>query len=450
MEPYLKMRKYEDKNGLQQVQLIYFHNESLKLDTLVRTKSIYWTGLVEGKKSKNNNIRGRVLSRCQEIGQNQNDLNELLKNAENKLNNIIMAFKKKNGFNPDIAYVQEEFYKEKIIAGNDQDIKKQLQLWIPKKAKKVKHVKIYITLLHDLINIGLSKPIEKWKKLSKAEFSELIQNGKPILFRQIDETFKNKYLDFLDKRGCQNPTINKRFEALRTFLNAMYEESINEFTYYQKFKIDRDEVSQEVIIPSPEQFVQLISAQIDNESMDYARSLFVISCLTGLRYSDVMKITESRIREIGKFKYIKLIQKKNGKPVAIPIHPIAQGFLEKYSYNIHQISNQKLNVALKKVFVKLEFNDKVTVYKKYGIKDAVPHDFGKSEIMGFHSGRRFFCSMLVNGHNGFRLNLGNVKVLSGHSSPIIEQYVKEGDKMEEEMFRLFSSFSTPVEEPAEV
>ena len=69
--------------------------------------------------------------------------------------------------------------------------------------------------------------------------------------------------------------------------------------------------------------------------------------------------------------------------------------------------------------------------------------------MGFHSGRRFFCSMLVNGHNGFRLNLGNVKLLAGHSSPIIEQYGKEGDKMEEEMFKLFSSFSTPVEEPAE-
>ena len=94
---------------------------------------------------------------------------------------------------------------------------------------------------------------------------------------------------------------------------------------------------------------------------------------------------------------------------------------------------------MKEVFKKLGFTDNVTVYKTYGIKKPIPKDFKKWEKMGFHSGRRFFCTMLINGYKGFRINFGNVKYLSGHSSPILQQYVKEKDKVEEEMLKLFSN-----------
>jgi site-specific recombinase XerD len=431
MEPYLKMRKYEDKECLQQIQLIYSHKgEVLKLDTNVKTKSIYWTGLIEGINKKIKILRGRVTSRCSEIGQNQNDLNDRLKKAESDLDRILLSFRLKNRYNPDVSYVKEEFNKDEQKVSSDPEVKEQLRLWIPIKEKEIKDstVKIYITLLHDLINIGLSHPIKNWRKVTKGEFEELLKKSKPIYFRQIDKSFKDRYISYLEKIGCQNPTINKRFEAFKAFLNAMLEDSITEYSEFQKFKVNRNEIQQDVIIPSPRQFIQLIKTNIKSERLDYARSLFVLSCVSGLRYSDIMQITPARIHQEGIYKYIQLIQKKSNKPVKIPLHPIGDDILRKYDYHVHRISNQKLNVALREVFKHLEFNDSVTV------------NFKKWEKMGFHSGRRFFCSMLVNGYNGFRINLGNVKKLSGHSSPIIEQYVKEGEKEEEEMIKLFSSF----------
>ena len=443
VDPYLKMRKYEDKDGLHQIQILYSKGgEVLKLDTNVKTMPIYWTGLLEGVKKKNAPKIGRVSSRCQEIDQDQNKLNIRLKKAENDLNKILEAFRQSHHFDPDITYVKKEYNKDEQKISSDPEVKNQLRSWIPRKEKDIKKntLKIYLTLLHDLINMGLSNPIKNWRKVSEVEFEELLKKSKPIYFREIDKVFKNKYLTFLEKNGCQNPTINKRFDALKAFLNAMVEDSVNEYTDFQKFKVHRPEVNQEVIIPSPEQFNTLVSTRFKSERLEYARSLFVLSCVSGLRYSDIMQIEEPRIHDSGTYQYLRIIQRKTKKEVSIPLHPIGFEILERYNKTITKISNQKLNVALKEVFKDLEFNDIVTVYEIYGAEDPIPKNLKKWELMRFHSGRRFFCTMLVNGYEGFRINFGNVKMLSGHSSAVLEQYVKSGEKIEEEMLKLFSGF----------
>ena len=444
MLPYFKMRKYADKNGYQQIQLIYFNESNLKLDTGVKTKPEYWTGQVEGQKSKNQ-VEGRVVSRCSEIKQDSKLINLQLDKAKKKLADIIFTFRLKNDYYPDIQFVKESFYSEKMKIDRDQDVRTQLYKWIPEKEKK-HEVRIYYTVLHDLIDMT-TKGQNNWKKISKDKLEDILANSKPLLFSQITNKFKEDYIDYLKKRETlrlgevktiQYNTINKRFEAFRAFLTAMHDKGINEFDFYKKFKTELEEIDkQPVIIPRPKEFITLMNADLSlNQRYEFVRAIFVVGCLTGLRFGDLIKISKKNIEVKDGVRYIITdISKTEDKQVRIPLHDIGYKFLTQYNFNFI-ISNQDLNRNLHEMFEHLKFDREVTRYEKRS-KKSVPINLPFHKLVTMHSSRRFFISTLINSK---KVSLGNIMKWTRHSTDVILSYIEEGYEEEDQMREVFSSF----------
>jgi integrase len=447
MKPYFKMRKYQDKDDLQQIQLIYSaKGEVVKLDTGVKTKPEYWSGLIEGFKNRKNR-EGRISSRCKEIGDNHNILNLRLDNAMRKLDDIVNPFRNKTiTFSPTIDYVKDKYYSEEKKLDNDQDAKKQLYLWIPEKADE-HGVKLYHTLLHDLIDMTLPNPLEKWKKIPNEEIERFIQKSKPLLFSQIDKKFLQSYIKYLKSRTrkrfqktdtIQYSTINKRIQALKAFLRAMNEKGINEFDNYQEFKTKLKEIhKQPVIIPTQKEFLKLLNADLTNyPTYNYARDIFIFGCLTGLRFGDIIKISKKNVvKKSGERYIITDISKTKEKRIIIPLTNTAYNILEKNNFQF-KITNQELNRNLHDMLKYLGFIRKDIRYEKRA-KDSVDIELPIYKLITMHSSRRFFISSLVNSK---KVNLGNVMKWTRHRTDVIMRYIEEGHEEEEQMRQVFEAF----------
>jgi integrase len=411
VKPHIKIRPYKDKNGLSQVLLVYCHEAKvLRLDTGVRVATYHFDGKQVSSKATD-----------------YEKLNAMLNKAENKLNNILQRFRNEYEFDPDIHTVRELYNKEETKYNTSEDVKQVLEEWIPIKKALVKQntIKIYTTLLNDL---------------------NILYKSRTLRFRDINEDFKNEYMKFLlskgkdnDKKGIQNPTILKRFQALQVFLNECPK---NEYKFYKDFEIKLKKIKkQPVIIPTEDEFRSLLVYNFELNRLAKARDLFCLSCLTGLRYSDIMKLNKDGLVKIGEKWKLKTIDKKTETFVTIPIHSLAVRILERLEFRIKPISNQKLNQNLEDAFKETQlFNYLEMRFEKRGTSDVETIYEPKYMLMNFHAGRRFFISSLANGG----VAIGNIKKWSGHNTQIVEQYIAEGYKEEEQMKKLFSRFEQPV------
>jgi integrase len=258
--------------------------------------------------------------------------------------------------------------------------------------------------------------------------------------------FKTYYLQ--KDPPIQNSTILKRMRSFKVFLNHKYELGILENPYYQKYKIDLSvNYKREVIIPTTREVEILTTCTLNDRRIDDARDLYLIGCSTGLRYSDVVKLTKDRIKD----GYILTDILKTGQTLTIPLNTISEKFIskqfKKYDDKVWDISNQKLNVALRDLFEYLSdnhpekpFSSKEIVFVQYGPKAKATYPI-KSSVLAFHSSRRFFISYCVN--SGL-IGLGNVMKWSGHTEiKTVNSYIKKGFNEQDQMRRLFSFAGDP-------
>lgn len=419
MKPYFMLRNYEDQNGLQQIQLYYFNKgKKLRLDTGVKTKKVYWQDKHPQK----------IVSRATEIKQNPDELNTTLGEKMHKLEGIIQDYKRKFNISPDIEYVRTEFYKEASKILNDTEVKKQLEDWILIKAKKVKYIKIFRTVLNDLKE----------------------HHPKNLYYRNIDMKFFEGLLEYWMNRKTekkngertdlfiQNSTINKRLKCFKQFLRAKFDTGENEYLFFEKFHTELKPITKpKIVIPTDKEFEILCNKEITKKHLDTARDLYVIACATGLRYSDVVKLTPMNIvKKKGVNYLITDITKTGSEDLLIPLNEVAYTFLMKQFNNggIQYISNKNLNENLHKMLRELEFTTPTIMNRRSG-KDTTPLVVYKCDALSFHSSRKFFVSTCVNSN---KINIGNVMSWSGHTNlAVVKSYIQEGHEQEAEMLELF-------------
>jgi integrase len=414
MEPHFHMRNRSDKNGMRQIQLIY-HNKgkALKLDSGVKTMSYYW-----------DEENQKISSRCKDIEQDHDALTKSLRSSKNKLEAIILAYKDEFHVYPPIDYVKEQYFKKAKEIESDSDVKVIMENWI--ESKFVKDKKIYKTVLYDLK--------ELYPKV-------------PLYFHMIDKPMFAKLMQLWLSKKIQNSTINKRLLCFKTFLREQHAEGVNKYIEFLTFKTGLTGVSKQLkLIPTEKEFHRLCNETITNPRWDRARDLYVIGCATGLRYSDLIRLNESNIIPIGKYKYIETnIEKTEEEEHMIPLNAVAEKFINKQFQQhkeknaIRYISNWKLNKFLHELFADLGFTNIVKPPKKYGTetkRDPVL----RSKAMCFHSSRRFFISLCVNSLK-HRVSLGATMEWSGHKNlKTVQRYINKGFDQELEMRMLFNQF----------
>ncbi len=147
-----------------------------------------------------------------------------------------------------------------------------------------------------------------------------------------------------------------------------------------------------------------------NKKQEEVRDLFVIGCLTGLRYSDYSRLGENNF--INNYSQIRIKTRKTGAVIQVPAHRFVRELLAKYEYCLpKRRCLQYFNVVIKQVCKKIGLTEPVPYERTVG-RGGVRKMNEKWEVISSHTARRSFATnMFLQG-----LPPLSIMMITGHKS----------------------------------
>ena len=220
-----------------------------------------------------------------------------------------------------------------------------------------------------------------------------------ISFECFDLNFYDGFVHFLtheyrsyrykksETKGLKVNTIGKAIKHLRLFLNDRIRRKIIPPMDLSMFR-SMEELSDAIYLTNTE--IERI-ATIDlssNKILEAHRDLFVLGCLTGLRFSDFSVIRQNDVRN--KTLYIK--QQKSEHWVVVPLRERADYILsQKFQYSVPEVSNSEFNASLKIIGNLSGIDDPIKFSYKKGNKYIIVTK-PKYDWITSHTCRRSFCT----------------------------------------------------------
>jgi len=223
----------------------------------------------------------------------------------------------------------------------------------------------------------------------------------------VDESFVQKldnyllgYTSKLYGKPLYRSSMNDFHKRLRALLNKAKKEKLLKENPYNYWTMPKDTRSKRIKYLTESELDKIIMKDLSElPRLERIKDMFLFSCFTGLRFSDIQRLRAEQIRrgEIGH--YIDMEQKKTKQQVLIPLLTPAMELYQKYmAKGYHEvtgrifppISNQRFNAYLKEL---------ATVC---GIKKELTH----------HMARHTCGTLLLS--NG--VSIGVVSQILGHSS----------------------------------
>lgn len=177
--------------------------------------------------------------------------------------------------------------------------------------------------------------------------------------------------------------------------------------------------------------------EFDSPTQKIVLELFIIGCLTGLRFSDYSTLSKARFNNGFMF----LTQQKTQNRVTIPIHSTVQEILAKYPGGLPKCPpNQVFNRYLKDLGKKLPQldTDFDKVLTRGGVAD--PKTYKKYELLQSHTARRSFATneylngtptitiMAITGHRTEKSFLAYIKADSLQHAMLLAEHWKKRKK----------------------
>lgn len=149
--------------------------------------------------------------------------------------------------------------------------------------------------------------------------------------------------------------------------------------------------------------------QDKRKAKEKIRDLFVLGCLTALRYSDYSRLTSQNLRN----GYIMIRTQKTNIDVKVPAHDYVKEIFEKYNGSVPSgLCIQYFNKYLKVIMKEIGLNDKITYsYTQGGKLVTVTRE--KWELISSHTARR---SAATNIYLTGRIKTFEIMKLTGHRS----------------------------------
>lgn len=270
----------------------------------------------------------------------------------------------------------------------------------------------------------------------------------PFDWNDIKEPLIDKFIAYLEDYGYSKNTIQKYIHTFHSFV--VYAENQGWHTNtraksFIKYATPRDEEMKNRIYLSKEEVQALYDMELTGFD-EKVRDVFLIGCYTGLRYSDLCRITESCIGEtVTGTPVIRLVQKKTKTPVTIPIiDDNLIVLLKKYNYNVPKIVDVSLNRNIKTTLERLSHTVPSLAKKERTIltvlekkiekegrkKGLEPFEYDKEgnpiksrwEMVSLHTARRTF---ITNVYLSGKFSIEFMMKLSGHKKyDTFKKYVR--------------------------
>lgn len=252
------------------------------------------------------------------------------------------------------------------------------------------------------------------------DFQKEYRRGRSLQFNDIDVDFYNDFVEYLYKKGLIKNSVGSHVKNVKKFMGEAYEVGLTDNMKFKSKKFKMLSEDSDSIYLNNQELEHLAGLDLSNKTkLDQVRDRFLISCYTGLRFSDMQRLTPEHI----KGDFIKIKTKKTDQDVTIPIHRVVRRIIEKYNYNWPApISNQKFNEYLKDLAKNEAKFDSMVSTSHSTANNRVYSNQPKYELITSHTARRSFATnayldgvpslliMAITGHTTERSFLKYIKV----------------------------------------
>lgn len=269
-------------------------------------------------------------------------------------------------------------------------------------------------------------------------------NGK-IDIRSIKTHWQNIQDYFLsakhDGKGYSTNYINKMISRILTVLRSHSKDKPDLFAIVNTLNIESKREETTAIYLNEEELEKLYLIDYSkSKRLEKARDLFIAGAVTGLRYSDFVRLSIDNIREIEGIYFLDWLTQKTSERVVIPADQKLIDLLNKYAGKMPHLSDQKLRDYLKEIGKKCGFlNDQVNnIITRAGKKDSemVP----RWQLLQTHTARRSFATnkylqgfdilsiMKMTGHKSQKSFLSYIRVTDEQNAILVARKMASDEK----------------------
>ena len=217
-------------------------------------------------------------------------------------------------------------------------------------------------------------------------------------------------------KGFKKNTVAMTLKRLKVFLRDMMRKKFIPYMDLSFYKTEEEEVDN--IYLTENEISKIYTLDLfQYPHLEKYRDLFVLGCLTGLRFSDYSKITADEIKDGMLYIY----QTKTSSQVIIPLRKeVREILIEKYGLKIPKVSNQQFNCYIREIAKLAGIDEPVKICHRQGnrvIEEVKP----KYACVASHTCRRSFCT------NEFLAGTPTelIRAISGHKSESsFRKYIK--------------------------
>jgi len=237
------------------------------------------------------------------------------------------------------------------------------------------------------------------------KFSEL--NDADIFTNSVNEAFIDDFITYLEGENLKLTYIKTLLSLIKAMAKKAGSYGYAVDSSYDDVNLDDEDIF--TVYLSMNEITRIYYYQGLSKKQERIRDLFVLGCLTAMRYSDYSTLTSDNMQ--GDF--IVKITKKTGKKVIVPMHDYVKEIIRKYNGIINfGLSNQHFNRYIKVICQAIGITDPVTFNYTRGGK-LVTETRQKWELISSHTARR---SAATNMYLTQRMQTFEIMQITGHTT----------------------------------
>ena len=224
------------------------------------------------------------------------------------------------------------------------------------------------------------KNIEDYEKLYRVK----------LTFKKIDIDFNNNFILMCKNKGYSPNTTGTRIKNIKRFIGAAEDTGVEVCPDYRKKSFVKPREETESIYLSIPELESLYKLDLSkNKPLDEARDMFLIGCYTGLRFSDISKLTKNNLTDKGT---ISIRTTKTKAVIEVPVHTVVKSIFRKYDYKLPRVvSNTLFNTRIRAIAKKAKIMEAITIEATRGTMRVIQTEL-KYSLISSHTARRSFAT----------------------------------------------------------
>ncbi|MBQ6956127.1 MAG: site-specific integrase [Bacteroidales bacterium] len=239
------------------------------------------------------------------------------------------------------------------------------------------------------------------KKTQRVVYNHLLAFKPNVTFGEINYAFVKDFERYLRRQGMQDVSIERCMKALHIYTNEAVKRDLIDIRFdpFRKYSIKVKK--KDPVFLTGEELKRIEVLNYSDNNLEYVRNLFLFSCYTGMRISDVQDLRKTDIKKriIDGVEVKEIVRDtiKHGTPVCIPIS-------EMFDNRIIDILKRHTEPTGEKVFRQLA---QPTINR---LLKTIASDAGIEKNLHFHTARHTCGTQLTI----ITKDLGIVQKVLGH------------------------------------